>query len=88
VANTTCPHCQNASFELREGDVGAKQQVFLVQCAKCGAPFAMRDHYDHGALLLEQDTRIKNIEQQIQSIATHIAHIGRIVGSIANQRTI
>jgi len=88
VAITTCPHCRNTSFELCESDVGAKQRVFLVQCAKCGAPFAMRDHYDQGALLLEQDTRIKNIEQQMQSIATHVAHIGRIVGSIANQRTI
>jgi len=88
VANTTCPHCQNTSFELREGDVGGKQRVFLVQCAKCGAPFAMRDHYDHGALLLEQDARIKNIEHQIQAMATHIAHIGRIVGSLANQHTI
>lgn len=87
MAISTCPHCQNNSFELREGEIsGAQHRLLLVQCAKCGAPFGA--NYDYAALLQEQDARIKNIEHQVSAISSHLAHIGRIVSSLANQHSI
>lgn len=44
--------------------------------------------YCNGALLLEQDTRIKTIEHQLTSITTQLSHIGRIVTGLANQHTL
>jgi protein-arginine kinase activator protein McsA len=89
VAISTCPHCQNNSFELHEGEIsGAKYRLLFVQCTKCGAPFGTRESYDYRALLQEQEARIKNIEHQILSVLSHLSHIGRIVAALANQRTI
>jgi len=89
VANPTCPHCNNNAFELHEAGVaGSKRRVLMLQCAKCGTPFGTRDVFDYGALLLEQDTRIKAIEHQMALIATQLSHIGRIVTGLANQHTI
>jgi predicted Zn finger-like uncharacterized protein len=89
VANTTCPHCQNTTFELREGDIGgAKHRLLFVQCTKCGTPFGLRDGFDYPSRVQEQDARIKNIEHQMASISSQLSHIGRIVGGLANQHTI
>jgi len=89
VANPTCPHCNNSSFELHEADVGSsKRRVLMLQCAKCGTLFGTRDVFDYGALLLEQDTRIKTIEHQLASITTPLSHIGRIVTGLAIQHTL
>jgi len=84
----TCARCQNQSFELREAKIdGASQQLVFVQCTDCGAPI---DVFDKHALLErhEQDMRIKGIEQQLAGVAAALAHIGRIVGALANQRVI
>jgi hypothetical protein len=88
MAVATCAHCQNQSFEIQEVNIsGASQQLVFVQCAACGAPI---DVFDNHALLRrhEQDVRIKNLEQQLATVATGIAHIGRIVAALANQRTV
>jgi hypothetical protein len=84
----TCARCQNQSFELREAQIdGTSQQLVFVQCTSCGAPV---DVVDNHALLArhEQDMRIKGMEQQLAGIAAALAHIGRIVGALANQRAI
>lgn len=88
MAVSTCAHCQNQSFEIQEVKInGAKQQLLFVQCTGCGAPV---DVVDGRALQRhqEQDARIKNLEQQMAAVATGVAHIGRIVGALANQRVI
>ncbi len=67
MAISTCLHCENNSFEFREGASSAKYRLVLVQCIN-GAPFGTRESYDYRALLPEQDVRIKNIEHQVSAI--------------------
>ncbi len=86
---STCPHCQNTAFEVSDAEVaGSKQRLTIVRCAKCGAPFGAREAHEYWSLLQEQDARIKNIEHQLTTISTHIAHISRVVGSLVSQHTI
>jgi hypothetical protein len=88
MATSICPHCQSQSFELQEGSIGGvEHKLFFVQCAKCGAPLAAIDRYAF-TLIQEQDARLKHLEQQIANISVGVGHINRIVGAIANQRTI
>lgn len=88
MAISTCSHCQNHVFELREGEVsGAHYKVLFVQCAGCGTPIGVMEGFGSAALLKEQAERIKNIEQQILHISSSITHINRIVGEVANQRS-
>jgi endonuclease/exonuclease/phosphatase (EEP) superfamily protein YafD len=88
MAISACARCQNQSFELQEATVsGANRKLVFVQCAGCGAPVGVVESH---ALLRyqEQDARMKNLEHQLASIAGSLSHIGRIVGALANQRTI
>lgn len=88
MAVSTCAHCQNQSFEIQEVSIsGGNHRLVFVQCTRCGAPV---DVFDNHAVLRhhEQDARIRNLEQQLATIASGVAHIGRIVGALANQRAI
>ncbi len=88
MAISTCAHCQNQTFELQDAKIsGPHFQVLLVQCASCGTPVGVMESRSF-PLLQEQDARLKHLEQQVSSIAASVGHIGRIVGSMANQSTI
>jgi hypothetical protein len=88
MATPACPHCQGQVFELHEPQInGTHYKILFVQCAGCGAPVAAMEYYGSGAVLKEQEARIKNIEHQMSSISGAIAHISRIVTEMANQRS-
>lgn len=88
MAVSACAHCQNQSFEVQRVEInGASRQLLFVQCTSCGAPVDVID--GHAVLRRqEQDARIRSLEQQLAAIASGVAHIGRIVGAMANQRAI
>ena len=88
MANSACIRCQNQTFEARETTVdGLDRKLLFVQCASCGTPVGTVESH---ALLRqhEHDARMKNLEQQLAALSSAVSHISRIIGSIANQRTI
>jgi hypothetical protein len=88
MAISTCAHCQNQTFELQEAKIaGPHYQVLLVQCANCGTPVGAVGNRPF-AFPQEEEARLKHLEQQVSTIASSIAHIGRMVGALANQQTI
>ena len=87
LGNSTCPHCKNMYFEIKENNVqGANYRLFFVQCTQCNAPFAAMEYYDSGALLKDQEKRIESIEHKLSSISSAVSQIGQIVTAIANRR--
>ena len=87
MAVTTCARCQNQSFEIQEAKlVSSHQQFLFVQCASCGAPVGAIEALAT-TRRMEQDARMRKLEQQIEAIASGVHHIGRIVGGLAKQNS-
>ncbi len=88
MAASVCPHCQNQTFELQEGQIGGiHRKLLFVQCTGCGAPFGAVESHE-AALGRAHDARLQSIEKQIQNISAAVGHIGRIVGALASQHSI
>ncbi len=88
MAVTSCAHCRGHAFEVQEAKklAGSHQQLLFVQCAGCGTPVGVIDATT-GTRRMEQDARMRKLEQQIEAMSREVHHIGRIVSGLVNQTT-
>lgn len=52
MARSSCPKCDNHSFELVQGTpTNSKFNFMYIQCSSCGAVVGVMDYYNIGAKL-------------------------------------
>jgi hypothetical protein len=69
MAQSTCPHCENKTFELSERTpTHSTLKVNFVQCSKCGAPIGALSFFDAGVLMKKQEKEINTIKDQLSQI--------------------
>lgn len=52
MAQSTCVHCQNTTFEIKVCvPEGSQYKVYLLQCSRCGGVVGAFDYHNIGALL-------------------------------------
>ena len=62
MAISTCPKCNNTTFEVAINEpAGGQYKLLFVQCSICGAVISARDYFNTSALLLQQNKALKRI---------------------------
>ena len=62
MAISSCPKCDNSSFESRENSPrNSNYKLMFVQCSSCGAVVGVLDYKNIGTLISEQNQAIKKI---------------------------
>ncbi len=52
MAQSTCPKCENTSFEIAENSPkGSRFKFTFIQCDRCGAVVGVVDYYNVGNIL-------------------------------------
>ena len=62
MAQSSCPKCDNHSFELVEAiPINSNYKLMYIQCTSCGAVVGVMDYYNIGAKLgkIENVLKIK-----------------------------
>lgn len=66
MALSTCPHCDSNHFEVTTQEpTRSNYKIVFVQCSGCGAPFSAMPFYNEFDKLVDIETRIKRIEQNM-----------------------
>lgn len=62
MAWSTCPKCDNHSFELVEDTpIGSAFKLMFVQCTSCGAVVGVMDYYNIGQRMNELEKKIDEL---------------------------
>lgn len=85
MAITSCPKCNNHSFEIVEVPVAhSVYKLNAVQCSVCGTPIGIQEYFNSGAKILEQtgiisglSTKISNLEQILLDIEQSLRIIAK-----------
>ena len=66
MARSTCPKCENTTFEMVENSPRNSQfKVMFIQCASCGAVIGVADYYNIGNQNVKTQEAIKKIARQL-----------------------
>ena len=86
MAQSKCPHCGTARFELKQASpTGASYKSYLIQCSKCGAPFAAQEYYNTGALMEEQKKTIAELSRKVDQLDHNIRAILQVLDHMRRQ---
>lgn len=59
MAMSSCPKCQNHSFELKANEPqGSKFKIMFIQCTSCGTVVGVTDFYNIPSLLEKIATKL------------------------------
>ena len=79
-----CPHCQGASFETVVQEPNkSKYKVIFVQCSGCNAPVGVLDFMNIGALIEDQDAAIAGLDSRLRRIEQALDSLARAVSRLA-----
>jgi uncharacterized Zn finger protein len=67
MALSTCPKCNNHTFEIVENSPSkSAYKLLFVQCTSCGAVVGVMDYYNIGARINELEKKVDNISKYIR----------------------
>ena len=62
MASSTCPKCDQHSFEIKENTPrGSNFKLLFVQCSSCGAVVGVMDYYNIGAKIKEVENKLDKV---------------------------
>ena len=80
MANSKCPHCGGARFELTTVEAkGSRYQHHFIQCGGCGAPFGVLEYHNVGVLFEEQGVVLKQLHTTLNNLDHRLSAIEQLL---------
>lgn len=85
MANSKCPKCDNAHFEVAENSPSkSKYKLMFIQCSKCGSVVGTMDYWNIGILLKELEGKV-GLGSYTSAITKNFAIINQNIATLFEQ---